>query len=751
MMRCNPAAGLLGLILVVVCGCAQPCFLTQEDYDRYHNSLGLPRDLETNPAVSNPPVPPSIPPGRVDNPGDRPRYIALQEAIAIALQQGVIGSQSVRFPGVGEDLITFGGPLTGAVGSDAIRVLSLNPAIIGANVERELARFDALWTTTASWTNTDEPVQGLSSLNNGMAASVISSIAKPLPTGGTAGITFENDYRILSKPPVGTFAVLNPSYVSKLSFGFEQPLLRFAGVDVNQVLGTFGGSNLFPGVNGRRASGEGILLARLRTDQQRADFVRTVNFQLLNVEAQYWNLYGAYVTLYSTEQAMRIAHKAWTVGLNKFEAGQIDEGELAGLRAQYEQFRGTRIQNVGSVLDAERLLRILLGMPVGDGTRLVPADTPTLAYYEPDWPSALKDALELRPELDIARQDLRTKQLNLIAQQTLLKPDLRFQSSYTAVGLGTRLDGNGQFIDSSGTARSLNAWRSLASDHFNDWSLGLLLNMPLGFRFEHATYRQAKLQLAQAYALLKEQEMKAQNQLVKQYRLLQENYRVTQARRSERQAWAERLRVFQEKIRAGKITPGDITVLDAERQWTTALTNEYQAIVAYNTALAAFQFTRGTIMQYDNVTITEGGLPQCAVVQAVDHQRERTKALVLREREAARAGAHAPGAQGGTLVPTAVAPNLPALDETLAAGKEPEGLPDVATLSAGLGRRLGELWARTRPAIAVGSGQSAVGSQQATPDSPARLKLVVPQGPQLSAPPPPPQPVRLGLPVGSRP
>src|SRR5262245_14655120 len=169
MMRCNPAAGLLGLFLVLVCGCAQPCFLCQEDYDRFHNSLGLPRDLETNPAVSNPPVPPSIPPGRVDNPGDRPRYIALQEAIAIALQQGVIGSQSVRFPGVGEDLVTAGGPQVGAIGSDSIRVFSLNPAIIGANVERELARFDALWTTTASWTNTDEPVQGLQSFTNGMA------------------------------------------------------------------------------------------------------------------------------------------------------------------------------------------------------------------------------------------------------------------------------------------------------------------------------------------------------------------------------------------------------------------------------------------------------------------------------------------------------------------------------------------------------------------------------------------------------
>src|SRR3954470_2675963 len=109
MMRWNPAAGLLGLIVLVVCGCAQPCFFSQEDYDRFHKTLGIPHDLETNPAVSNPPAPPAIPPGTVNSLSDRPRCLALQEAIAIALQQGMIGSQSIRTPGVAvEDLV--GGP-----------------------------------------------------------------------------------------------------------------------------------------------------------------------------------------------------------------------------------------------------------------------------------------------------------------------------------------------------------------------------------------------------------------------------------------------------------------------------------------------------------------------------------------------------------------------------------------------------------------------------------------------------------------
>ena len=762
MTRWNPAVGLLALIGFVVCGCAQNTFISEATYKQFADLNGLPRDLQSNPAVADPPPIEGEAPGTVSHLEHlTPRYVSLQECIALALQQGNVGSQSVRFPGVTEDLVTFGGPGVGVVGSDSIRVLSLNPAFIGANIDRELARFDALYTSSLTWTNTDEPLQGLASFSNGMAASFINTIAKPLPTGGTAGITFENDYKLLARPPTGAFSVLNPSYTSKLTFGLEQPLLRYAGVDVNQVLPAFAGSNLFPGLNGRRATGEGILLARLRFDQQRADFERSVNFQLLNVESAYWNLYGAYVTLFSTEQAMRMAYLTWKITLAQFEVGAKTGGRefLAGARAQYEQFRATRVQNVDSVLESERLLRVLLGLRMGDKERLVPADAPTLAPYLPDWKSALQDALTLRPELLVARQDLRTKQLNVIAQATLLKPDLRFQSTYTPVGLGTNLDGSGQYLDSSGTYRSSNAFRSLASDHFNDWSLGFLLNMPLGFRYEHGTVRQAKLQLAQSYALLKEQELKAQNQLAKSFRLLQTYHQTIEIRRQERQAWAERLQVYLEQARAGKITFNDLNLFDAERQWTAALTNEYLAIVNYNLGLAQFEFTKGTIMKYDNVALAEGPIPQCAVMPAKEHERERSRSLVLREREGAQQQLlrrPPAGIASLPIVPTHGAPTLPALEEAaqmipdpagltktpgkpvvVAPGKAPAFLPDLAEL---------KLPAPTTASLSAASSVPA--PSPAAPAAPrARLDVALPESPEVRGA-SSSVPVRLGAPVG---
>ena len=66
-----------------------------------------------------------------------------------------------------------------------------------------------------------------------------------------------------------------------------------------------------------------------------------------------------------------------------------------------------------------------------------PVDTPTLERYHPHWESALRDALNLRPELTLAREELKARQLNLITQRNFLQPDLRLAATYSTVGLGS--------------------------------------------------------------------------------------------------------------------------------------------------------------------------------------------------------------------------------------------------------------------------------------------------------------------------
>src|SRR5262249_11039600 len=140
-------AGVLAVAGAGSGGCKQQLFMEPGDY---HDAVkvGLPKSLENSPHAP-------IVPGTVDRMADpqtvidfvRPqRPMTLRECIAIALEQGNVGSQSAQqFGFKNENLEQFAGRSVG--GSDAIRAFALDPAIAQAEVERSLSKFDARWIT----------------------------------------------------------------------------------------------------------------------------------------------------------------------------------------------------------------------------------------------------------------------------------------------------------------------------------------------------------------------------------------------------------------------------------------------------------------------------------------------------------------------------------------------------------------------------------------------------------------------------
>lgn len=639
-MRWKKVALGLALSFASALGCKQQCFMNECDYSHYRNVVGqtLPAHLEHDASVSFQPLmegtPP--PPATVLDPDREVRWISLREALCTALEQGRasgLGVGTVGVPTGGGELnlasfgTTGGRGITGNVQTDDIRVLSLQPAIVGTEMEGALSKFDVRWQSSMTWNTTDRPVgtaletfqASFGRINNISTndAQFRTGLIKPLPTGGVAGLTFTNDYQLSNLNQR-----VNPAYRPALQFAFEQPLLQGFGVEINQLRGAHPGSIVTPFNTQSRAdgSGGGILITRLRFDQARKEFERNVANLLLSTEVAYWESYGAYWTLFSREQALRQAYEAWKVTNLQYLAGRKSLTDLAQARVQYELFRSQRIDAMGQVLERERALRHILGFPASDCYRIVPSDEPTLTRYNPDWHVAVHETLTLRPELLIARQDLKAQQLQVVELKNQLLPDLRFTTNYDINGIGTRLDGPGPS----------NAFRSLASNQFHNWSVGLRMDMPIGFRDGHALLRASRLRLAEKYMTVQEHESRAIHFLTQVYRRLQEDYEKIRANRAQREAAAQQLKARFAEFQAGKGTL-DI-LLEAQRFWADALRSEYESIVRYNQALAGFQFAKGTILQHNSVSVAEGPLPECAMIRAVEHERERTTAFVLRER-----------------------------------------------------------------------------------------------------------------------
>ena len=658
--------GILAAALVGLVGCKQQLFIEPADYSDAVKAAGLVKSLETSPHEAIVPgqvVPMGSTPSTVLDPTRPPRYLTLKEAIAVAMEQGNVGSQSQTNLGFKlETATTFNGRSVGGV--DAIRAFALDPAVIGSDIERSLSKFDARWITSMSWQKVDQPVaaQFLSFQQQRDAANFSSSLVKPLPTGGIAGITFSTDYSKFGNQSITPSGFVNPNYTPRVQFTFEQPLLQLFGVEVNQLTNTSPTSIL---ISGLRPSGgqttEGILLTRIRFDQSRTEFERLVNYLLVNVETAYWNLYASYYALYAQEEGLRQSYEGLRFTESRVNVGTDQPYLLNQARAQFEQFRVQVYRARGQVLESERQLRDLMGLRSDDGQRLVPVDEPNLAPFSPDFYEAANETIARRPELMLARQDLKAQQLNLLLQKNLRRPDLRFYSQYDIAGLGTRLDGS-EVIGPNNLTPG-NAIASLGNNQFNSWTLGLRLDMPLGFRDANAAVRQQQLQLTRSYYLLRNAELKALEYLLFQYRRIAETYIVLPALRTRRENLQIYVYRFGERIRIGNYQSSEyFNYLQVQRDLATAISEEFQAVAQYNSALAQLEFAKGTIQQYNNITLGEGALPPWVQKRATDHFKERTEAAFpIRQREAPPAGMMS--GPGHPVGPPTGAPTLPPITE----------------------------------------------------------------------------------------
>ena len=271
-----------------------------------------------------------------------------------------------------------------------------------------------------TWQKVDQPTaaQFLSFQNSRDAANFSSTLAKPLPTGGVAGITFSTDYSKFDTRGDDRAGFVNPNYTPRLQFIFEQPLLRLFGVEVNQLTPQPPRQQLLEPRAQRRAGDRGHPDQPHPGRPAEGRLRGQMNYLLVNVETAYWNLYAAYYNLYAQEEGLRQAFEGYRFIEVRVRGRERTAAERWTRPAPSSSGSARQVyQARGQVLEAERQLRGLLGLRSDDGTRLVPIDEPNEAPYLPDFYEAANEALANRPELLLARQDLKAQQLEPAASE----------------------------------------------------------------------------------------------------------------------------------------------------------------------------------------------------------------------------------------------------------------------------------------------------------------------------------------------
>ena len=600
----------LSLLFACICcqfGCQprQPLYLTekgrwQDYYKGKATQIEYPNvDIPSLPEVCN-----AIAPLTLDNPDPEAYWdLTLEEAIHMAMKN----TRVIRtLTGVGFSQAGVSGvPSTLLQGPGTVRTV-YDPALAESDPrtgpEAALAAFDAQLTANTRWSKIDTPHWNGTNTNiigsQGDAGEFGIGISKISAPGTQFYIQHVDQYRYGGYPDTPT------TWTSHLVGGFVHPLLRGGGIDFNRIAGP----GATPGYY------NGVTIARINTDTALVDFELATRNLVADVEKAYWNLYYAYHRLESIKSGRDSAHRTWHN--TRIHADVESARGSAHLLAQAEQNFFSFQQQVelaqSNLFKAASVLRYIMGLTPSDGRLIRPVDEPITAPIKLDWHSILCEALFRSPELRKQKWAVKQRELELVASKNFLLPQLDLEASYQIAGAGKHLLGSNSVPTAYGT---------LTGGDYTGWTVGLNASAPFGWRREIAAVRNAQLNLAKARAMLQDQELELTHQLDDSFQEISLAYQQMRTTLSAYRAASAEVEAVGNAYEVGTVTLDQL--LQAQRRQSEAQTGYHSSVINYNLAIMTLHYRKGSLLEYNNICLSEGEWPAKAYFDAKRRAKER--------------------------------------------------------------------------------------------------------------------------------
>lgn len=431
------------------------------------------------------------------------------------------------------------------------------PTIAAEQVSEEEARFESVFTLSASVRDNDDAVASALDSSQSTSRSITPGIRVPLRTGGELSINLP----ISRFSTDNSFSLLNPAYTSDLNFSLSHNLLRGAG---------------------RRAATHSIRLAEYNRQVSEAQTKLEVIRTLAEVDRAYWRLYAAIRALEVVEQQHAVAAAQLERAQRKERAGTGTEVDIvraqSGVADRVEQI--IRAQNDVSL--QERALKALLnidGLDVDSSTHLEPASPPDPVEYDFDTPRLVQAALDNRMELLEIELNLARDAANIAFAENQALPLVALQYTYGVNGLGGTLD---------------NSVDTLGRNNFESWSIGLNAEIPLGNEQRKSSLAQSILARLQTLATRDAREQSITREVYDAIDQLSSTWNRILAAQEAVSLSARVLEAEQRQFDVGRSTTTD--VLDADANLANARLTEIRAIVEYQIAQIDLAFATGTLL-----------------------------------------------------------------------------------------------------------------------------------------------------------
>ncbi len=482
------------------------------------------------------------------------------------------------------------------------------PELVRSNattgVAAALAAFDAQWKGTLNYSKTEN------GLRNPIIFSPITTIKQERGLGsigitkvGQAGTRFSLTHgHIYDADNVG----VPPSRFGEAfdTFMFlegRHPLARGGGRVYNAVAGP----------NSPFGTYNGYWIASIRSDIADDELRIATRDYVYNVIRGYWLLRFAYDNVRNRQLVRDIAYEELQIVEGKYAEGVTDETVLLQAKDKYlaaqqlleDAVAGPPERKLAGLLgpngalisgtelglrSLERRLRLLIGLPAGEGGLLRPIDEPVQAPIQFDFQEVLRMAMVTRPELSRQAKVVESHRMEWLAARNLRLPSVDLIGSYRVHGFGKSVFGDPDIPEDSSMSEFLKG-------NLQDISAGVEITRPIGNRLAATAERNAMVSISRENAILEAQQLEISHEVTSAFAEIERCLRASQTSeervRLARQAFDNLSAKFEEGVPISKES-----VLESKRAVVELELGAAIARVDYSIALASLAVAQGTLL-----------------------------------------------------------------------------------------------------------------------------------------------------------
>jgi outer membrane protein TolC len=455
-----------------------------------------------------------------------------------------------------------------------------------------------------------EPTSSFSLLSSTTDSALV-RYTDPLKIGGqwSAEVSHQDVSQEFPPDPQGVFNLVPDTFTSTVTLNYSQPLLRNFGLSINTTA---------------------IEQAKNTLQITEAQLEDRILGTVQQVEAAYWSLVGAIRQEGVARRSLELAEDFLRQTRIKVDVGTLPPIEITTAEAELASRQEGLIVAENNVRNREDDLRALLRVPRASprwDRPIEPMDSPTMGRREIDTKQAVEEALARRFPVRQAELQFKNAELSERFRRNQLKWDLRFNANYATTGNSfefvpvtvTRetLDffgPDGQFLTGDEQVVSFEQEQLVREDGTRgdsfaeitdfdntNWSVALSLSVPLGNRDARARHVQSRLALEEA-ALEVDQARQALRVEVRQAaRDVETARRRVESARANVDLQQKKMDAEQKRYENGLST--SFRVLEFQRDFLEAQSNEIGALIDYNQALSYLARVKGTLLEERDIRL----------------------------------------------------------------------------------------------------------------------------------------------------